>query len=574
MTCVCDGGWAGSRCETKTCALKCKHGGSPNRQCNKCTGCLGAWGGKLCGTYDASVPQSTLMRKLDQIASASQSALDSQKHFNPVCKQGHECVGWGVNGVTGRPTSFPVVHLSYDPTRTDKKFNGMSEPVEVNANHVVNPVWAGIDGTNVFPRIEDYEQHVASQYLGASPVPAGTAGIYSLGFERVFDTYFQRDDDSALTVVRASKSLISMQLPFDPTTNTRTFQFDRNARAFALSLPPRYDTEGHKAQFRKFIESYGTSYATSATLGGLVEQYSSWNTWITNARSYGITSEELQRSAQIDFGRTTGLETYPSGDAQYAPGYVSHRHLNPIYCEGGDSKESCAANFEAWARTIGESPVLLDYHTAPISDLVDDPDVKAALDRAVQEYVAENNAAWSKIDKCPRNCHGASGRGVCKRGQSSCSCTYDGIIGRMCSQCAPVMVRGMFRSTDNLGGKLFQASGQVMVGCGATEQAWKGSSSCLTEEDGKGSQHACMAAAKVDCTRLPDGNLIASLSQEQCVVTPFPGPNDGRCGPFTGHSRKPSGSKISTSSASVETDAGKTRATGKKHKITVTCEFV
>ena len=48
------------------------------------------------------------------------------------------------------------------------------------------------------------------------------------------------------------------------------------AKPLAESLPPTYDTDDHKAQFRYFIENYGTSYATSATLGGLVEQYSTF----------------------------------------------------------------------------------------------------------------------------------------------------------------------------------------------------------------------------------------------------------------------------------------------------------
>jgi len=134
ITCVCDTGYAGGRCETKTCDLDCKHGGTPFADCTRCDGCKGAWGGQLCDTWQGSVPQSELMAKLEQISNASQKMLDAQKKFNPVCKQGHECVGWGVDGATGRPTPFPIVYLSYDPSRADKRFNGMNEPVEVVAN--------------------------------------------------------------------------------------------------------------------------------------------------------------------------------------------------------------------------------------------------------------------------------------------------------------------------------------------------------------------------------------------------------------------------------------------------------
>ena len=112
ITCDCDYGYAGGHCETKTCTLQCQHGGTPYADCSKCDGCKGAWGGKLCDVWNGDVPQKELMAKLDQIANASQKMLDSQRQFNPICRQGHECVGWGVDGATGRPTSFPIVYLS------------------------------------------------------------------------------------------------------------------------------------------------------------------------------------------------------------------------------------------------------------------------------------------------------------------------------------------------------------------------------------------------------------------------------------------------------------------------------
>ena len=103
ISCACDDGFIGAHCETATCALKCEHGGTPNAACNKCDGCLGAWGGKLCDTWDGSVPIATLMSKLYAITNATQKMLDAQAQFNPVCKQDYECVGWGVDAVTGAP---------------------------------------------------------------------------------------------------------------------------------------------------------------------------------------------------------------------------------------------------------------------------------------------------------------------------------------------------------------------------------------------------------------------------------------------------------------------------------------
>ena len=80
----------------------------------------------------------------------------------------------------------------------------------------------------------------------------------------------------------------------------------------------------------------------------------------------------------------------------------------------------------------------MDYELAPISDLVADPDVKKALEAAVIDYVAEQKALWTSLNKCPPGCSNA---GTCtKNQQSSCTCTYTGRVGRMCSGCAPMQV--------------------------------------------------------------------------------------------------------------------------------------
>ena len=507
ISCVCDDGFIGDHCETATCALKCKHGGSPNADCTACTGCLGAWSGKLCGTWDTTVPASKLMSKLHAFANASQKMLDDQAQFNPVCRQGHECVGWGVDGATGKPTTFPIVHLSYDPTRTDKKFNKLSEPVEVESNHVVSPVWASADGARAFPRIENYVQYVDTTYAGASPAPRGANGLYSSGFAYAFNTYFQKADDRALSVARATKSYISMSLPVDPTTHMRQYQLDRYAELFLQSLPPAYDTTENKKQFQFFIERYGTSFATSATMGGVVEQYSSWKSWLTNSQMGGFTAESLAKNAQIDLSAKTGL---PGPSTAHDAGYAGNTQVGALECLGGDASVSCDTSFAKWAATIPMSPVLIDYELSPISDLITDPDVKASLEVAAKAYVQEQQAAWAALSKCPPTC-GPKGAGSCATGASSCTCSNKGLAGRMCTGCAPAAVRGTF--TDKNGNK---HSGVVTVPCNHKDVvAWKGESPCTLGAGGA----KCVGTGSVSCRRAANGDLEAHVHQPSCTVT-------------------------------------------------------
>jgi hypothetical protein len=526
------------------------------------------------------------MAQLENIVDASQKMLNDQATLKPICSQGHECVGWGVNGVTGKPTPFPVVTLSYDPTRTDKRFNGLNEPLEVIANHVVDPVWASVDETQSFARIEEFVQHVNSAYTGATPAPKGTNGIYSRGFANVFDTFFQKKDDRALSVVRASKSYIQMALPVDPVTHTRQYHFDRHANDFINSLPTTYETDQDKEQFRTFIENWGTSFATSATLGGRVEQYSSWKTWITDSRMGAFDKDKLAANAEIDFYAKTGLSGSSGGS--HDPGY--ERIVQPLNCNGGDSTVGCESDFDAWAKTLREAPVLLDYELAPISDLVTDPDVKTALEAAVREYVADEEKKWAAKDKCPVNC-GAAGAGTCAKGQSSCTCKYKGIVGRMCSGCAPMSVRGTF---TNIHGSHHEAV-RTLKCDGKQEDLWSGPASC--EETSLFETKTCDTTAAVQCTRESNGNLKAHVVQKGCTINWIPGQSDTvtqerrllrsrgrRLGENTcrnGFSAGSGGShSVSSQSASASAKAGYKRMPkceigkkGKKCVVTAKCEF-
>ncbi len=560
ISCSCDAGFVGDHCQTATCALKCQHGSTPNGECTSCVGCLGAWSGTLCDKWNESVPVGRLMQQLYAITNATQSMLNAQAQFHPVCKQGYECVGWGVNGVTGAPTTFPVVELTYDPTRTDKTFNGMSEPLEAVSNHVVNPVWDSTDGANTFPTIDLFQQHVDTTYTSANPTVKGTGGIYSLGVNDAFGTYFQRPDDTALSVVRSSKPLISMSLPVDPVTKTRQYNFSRFAHAFVQSLPPTYESEAQKQQFRYFIEHYGTSFATSATLGGRVEQYSSWKTWLTDPRLGGFTIAQLTRNAELDFSATTGL---PGTSGEHDPGYTNKtRVLNPLQCMGGDSSTSCDADFTAWAATIADAPVLLDYELAPISDLVSDPSVKASLEAAVQAYVTELRQQWAAQNKCPPGCGGA-GSGSCNAtaGMSACKCSYNGRAGRMCSACAPTGVKAVYTGVDGKATRTATAT----VRCGEDAVVWQGNASCTITKKKHFVPCATGGSAAVTCTRSANGNLGVKIHQDRCddVIS--------SCGPFKGSSSpKPN---VSTSSSTI---TAKDTSVHRRHhsKVSAECEFV
>jgi hypothetical protein len=231
----------------------------------------------------------------------------------------------------------------------------------------------------------------------------------------------------------------------------------------------------------------------------------------------------------------------------------------------------------AWAKTIAQSPVLLDYTLAPISDLVEDPDVKAALDTAVKEYLKEKSAAWGKVDKCPVNC-GPPGAGSCSKGASECTCSYDGIIGRQCTGCAPVSVKAKYKDPQGV-----TSSATATVPCdGKFVQVFSGNHGglCTAETQVGRTMGKCqcdMDKATVSCARNALGNLQVKTGVGvcSCMAKGSSGwsPKKASCSGSTKTGGEGSKDKIDENPASLTSSKLFNPTNINKKKLTATCSF-
>jgi hypothetical protein len=233
--------------------------------------------------------------------------------------------------------------------------------------------------------------------------------------------------DDALSVVQAQVGLYKVELLPDPITHTFNFTLDKYALKAIQSLPPTYD-QTTKPVFELFFAKYGTSFITTAVLGGYLEQRTSWGSPLS---TMGFDPDKLISQAQIDFTASTGLGGWVGS---LDPTYQNNRQVNPPTCAGGDP--SSCQNATKWERSIAIDPTLLAYDTYPLSALMTDPSLQSLLEQAASAYLAEKQAEWDNLNKCPPTCHGGS----CQPGAQVCDCTKGGVntaIGRMCSQCLP-----------------------------------------------------------------------------------------------------------------------------------------
>lgn len=409
ISCVCDVGWAGPRCEAPVCSLNCTHGGVADANCTRCVGCLGAWYGKQCDQWNASVPLDTLINLLEGIAADSQAALDALAPIRPLCSQSQECLGWGVDLTYGGLSTLPVLQLSYtDPTKT---WSGFREPVEATVTFAENPQFDFQIGSGVYPLISDFTNMVGAK-LGAG---IGLAGIYGDLWETVFQQHYQQPGDFAMTVVQAQMWLYQMNL------QSTAPALDKFAARAIASLPPDYNSAVNQALYQRFIKNWGTSVVTESYSGGVIEQYSDWKSFLLD-KPYSFDQNFLLNNAQIDFTSTLGIGGHSGTvDANYA----ANRH-NETMCLGGNPA-SCF-DVPSWQASLIQNPILVRYQSTPLATYISDVTTRTNVQQALHAYIAQQNAVWAGLDKCPTTCNN---HGTCAQSSSACTCTF--YSGRMCS---------------------------------------------------------------------------------------------------------------------------------------------
>ena len=433
--CVCSAGWMGPQCSVAACALTCRHGGvpnAPNASCTYCLRCALGWEGKTCSQWNPAVlPQ--LVEYLHSVANKSRQALAALAPLHPL----PGTVGWGVNAITGVRAPLPIVLLTYN--NSNKVWGKFRTPTEAVFIPYQDP--AGEGTAYVLPGITELE---AARTTLRGQNKGLNGGIFAQSLAAVFEQVWNgTHGDGSLTAVRWSYPIFQMSLPADPATHQFKYEFDAFAKMAIDALPPVFNATT-SAAFEAFIAEWGTSYTSTSINGGLVEQLSRWNSWITTQRALSdapggapapFTQTSLQTNADDVFFNTTGLQ-----DPSWEPGkpdgdYTRNARTFDTTCYGGDPNKCSGKRFdETWLPTVADAPVTISYTLGAIDQLVtDDPTTSAAVKAAIDAYAAKQDAAWAKTDVC-RSCHGA-GSCAADKHVDRCTCTNGHLMGLGCTEC-------------------------------------------------------------------------------------------------------------------------------------------
>ena len=423
ISCTCDAGWAGPHCETAVCALVCVHGGTPDAGCTTCEGCRGAWGGKLCDAWNASFPASSVQLQLSALKNASQAALQASLKYNPICRQGQECVGWGVDLGSGKAVNYPQLTLNF--TGSTPSWNGLKYPLGTSVVPNQAPGFA-IDGPRALPTEADHFNYVEGLWSSQQ----GRAGWYSQGEASVTAIY---DDptDWYPSVTQAIYELYQMTIDPDPTSKSGYApRMDASALAALQTVGPTYEQD--PIGWDTFFQNWGTSVVLESHSGGMLEFVSYASTVIPLVVLAGKDNAiaQMQAQAGIVLTNATGLGGH-SGTLDLFFGKHSFPGNQRYAVFGGDPTKApiTEQNRSAWFESLKAEQVLTSFKLAPLSVFVESATLAKALEDATHAYLAQQRAQWANVTHCPPTCNG---HGNCSSSQQACTCEWPN-QGRQCS---------------------------------------------------------------------------------------------------------------------------------------------
>ena len=429
ITCACDLGWMGDHCEKAVCSLPCEHGGVPDAKCTMCTGCLGAWYGLNCSSWNASYPKHVLAARLDALNASAQKKLKSDLAFNPICKPGVECVGWGVNIATGAVATYQLLQLNF--SKDGPSWLGYQYPAGVDVTPHENPGFGELD-TAAFKTFTDFKDYQTGKWAAE----AGQSGFYARSLAEVQrDVFSWQGHDVSPAVAQLPVVLYSMDSSSSSGSSSSragpaaaaSASASLTVREDVLSVLQGLGPYDQDPLWATFFDYWGTSVAAQTRVGGLVE----YDVFASTALNADHSADWLAGQGSCAFQLATGLGGSCAGQdpvwKEYRDSYAT------LSCLGGDPTKCSASSWAAWKSSVATAPRLVDWSAEPLSKYIADPKLSAAVDKAVKAYVAEQRA---KLPAEPMPCDGkltdpCGGHGTCAS-DKSCSCSHC-YAGRRCS---------------------------------------------------------------------------------------------------------------------------------------------
>ena len=296
---------------------------------------------------------------------------------------------------------------------------------------------------------EDVEEQKASGFgISGSAPYKGIMFSLGLSHESLIQNMYSRDEKSYYSEI--SRKFVY----FTATVNSTDIALSDDVTQAANDLPGNLDAEEDRTKWFDFFDSYGTHYVNSVVFGGSSKMYTFLESTVESDGEFDQSSFGFNLGAQFnsfagidtDFDDTNTEERYN----QFKEFTFSQRYFS----FGGEQSET---NYEAWLKTVTDSPAPIITSIAPLSDLLGED---KPFDEAYAAY----------FEACPHS----DDKGICN-GYGSCNLQSGGAT----CECP----EGTYMDEDD---KLCYPSCQDDCNGESNGECQKGVCRCFVDENGFG----------------------------------------------------------------------------------------
>uniref|UniRef100_A0A3P8Z9E1 Perforin 1.2 n=1 Tax=Esox lucius TaxID=8010 RepID=A0A3P8Z9E1_ESOLU len=206
-------------------------------------------------------------------------------------------------------------------------------------------------------------------------------------------------------------------------------------------LPPLYTTQT-KAEYTRFLATFGTHYIRKVQLGGRVKSVTSLRVCEASLKGYKENEVKDCLEAEASVGTSTGSAEVKT-ETKFCKKDLKSRDtkesfssmFNDRFTEvvGGQTD----GGFTDWAKTLKTVPDIINYSLHPLHLLVKHASKRAGLKKAVEDYILEH----ALVKHCSGKCKSGSNPSA----HDSCQCVCQANK-EMTSQCCP-QEKGLARLT-------------------------------------------------------------------------------------------------------------------------------
>ena len=201
-------------------------------------------------------------------------------------------------------------------------------------------------------------------------------GMFSLS--KSFSELTKEVELDSKMIVDVTSHLFNTEIMMEP---HQTIPLGFHVESFLATLADDYEDEPEG--YEEFIETFGTHYYSSATVGPFIRnQFSVSEKYYLEHNEANIKQESLNWFTNWYDSHANKKTAKLNIDKNFEASTVSRAE---IY--GGQSEIFEDKGVDGWLETAVDVPTIFKGKLTPISNLIDDPRIKASMERAVQIHL-------------------------------------------------------------------------------------------------------------------------------------------------------------------------------------------